>query len=154
MSAKSLVVAAATAVERGATAELPSGITRCKLCLEGRCKKGEMDKNPYHCRMGCKANSGQIESSKDMARTEAAPWGEKATFQQRGDAEVSGEAGKGGSFHRLNMATVIQETPTYGTPCLNFDVGEELSFLPGKLKERLLPFQKKGIIFAIEKNGR
>ncbi|XP_015272596.1 PREDICTED: DNA annealing helicase and endonuclease ZRANB3, partial [Gekko japonicus] len=54
----------------------------------------------------------------------------------------------------LNMATVIQETPTYRTPCLNFAVDEELSFLPGKLKEKLLPFQKKGIIFAIEKNGR
>ncbi|XP_077176332.1 DNA annealing helicase and endonuclease ZRANB3 [Paroedura picta] len=52
------------------------------------------------------------------------------------------------------MASVIQETPTCGTSCSNFDVGEELSFLPGKLKERLLPFQKKGIIFAIEKSGR
>uniref|UniRef100_A0ACB8G0V9 Uncharacterized protein n=1 Tax=Sphaerodactylus townsendi TaxID=933632 RepID=A0ACB8G0V9_9SAUR len=55
---------------------------------------------------------------------------------------------------KLNMASVIQETPTDGTSCSNSDVGEELSFLPRKLKERLLPFQKKGITFALEKNGR
>ncbi|XP_060113100.1 DNA annealing helicase and endonuclease ZRANB3 [Heteronotia binoei] len=53
----------------------------------------------------------------------------------------------------MNMASTIQETPANETSCSNFD-GEELSFLPGKLKEKLLPFQKKGIIFAIEKSGR
>nr|XP_056717146.1 DNA annealing helicase and endonuclease ZRANB3 [Euleptes europaea] len=57
-------------------------------------------------------------------------------------------------FLRLNMAGVIQETPTCGRSCSDSDVGEELSFLPEKLKERLLPFQKKGITFAMEKSGR
>ncbi|XP_061464906.1 DNA annealing helicase and endonuclease ZRANB3 isoform X2 [Rhineura floridana] len=52
------------------------------------------------------------------------------------------------------MATVIQETCTFQTSCSNFDVIKGLSYLPEKLKERLLPFQKKGIVFALERGGR
>uniref|UniRef100_A0A670Z5Q6 Zinc finger RANBP2-type containing 3 n=1 Tax=Pseudonaja textilis TaxID=8673 RepID=A0A670Z5Q6_PSETE len=40
-----------------------------------------------------------------------------------------------------------------GLPCSNSDVDEEFSYLPEKLKEKLLPFQKKGIIFALERSG-
>ncbi|XP_025021707.1 DNA annealing helicase and endonuclease ZRANB3 [Python bivittatus] len=52
------------------------------------------------------------------------------------------------------MATVIQKITTVGISCSNSDVDEELSYLPEKLKESLLPFQKKGIIFALERGGR
>ncbi|XP_069472656.1 DNA annealing helicase and endonuclease ZRANB3 isoform X2 [Ambystoma mexicanum] len=34
------------------------------------------------------------------------------------------------------------------------EVDEELSFLPEKIRERLLPFQKEGIQFALKRNGR
>uniref|UniRef100_A0A670YZK1 Zinc finger RANBP2-type containing 3 n=1 Tax=Pseudonaja textilis TaxID=8673 RepID=A0A670YZK1_PSETE len=43
--------------------------------------------------------------------------------------------------------------PRVGLPCSNSDVDEEFSYLPEKLKEKLLPFQKKGIIFALERSG-
>ncbi|KAJ6665406.1 hypothetical protein lerEdw1_003246 [Lerista edwardsae] len=52
------------------------------------------------------------------------------------------------------MASAIQETPTLGTSCSDSDVCKELSCLPEKLKERLLSFQKKGIVFALERSGR
>ncbi|XP_063144773.1 DNA annealing helicase and endonuclease ZRANB3 [Candoia aspera] len=52
------------------------------------------------------------------------------------------------------MAAVIQEIPAVGISYSNSDADEELSYLPEKLKERLLPFQKKGIIFALERGGR
>ncbi|XP_067405629.1 DNA annealing helicase and endonuclease ZRANB3 isoform X2 [Emydura macquarii macquarii] len=51
------------------------------------------------------------------------------------------------------MSNTIQETSTVGTSCSeNVDI--KLSFLPEKLRERLLPFQKKGILFALQRNGR
>ncbi|XP_040214032.1 DNA annealing helicase and endonuclease ZRANB3 isoform X1 [Rana temporaria] len=34
------------------------------------------------------------------------------------------------------------------------DVDERLSYLPEKLKERLMPFQKEGIVFALHREGR
>ncbi|XP_054826354.1 DNA annealing helicase and endonuclease ZRANB3 [Eublepharis macularius] len=52
------------------------------------------------------------------------------------------------------MASDIQEAPKYGASCSNSNADGKLSFLPGKLKQRLLPFQKKGITFAMEKSGR
>ncbi|XP_039198296.1 DNA annealing helicase and endonuclease ZRANB3 isoform X1 [Crotalus tigris] len=52
------------------------------------------------------------------------------------------------------MAAITQESPRVGISSSNSDADEELSYLPGKLKERLLPFQKKGIIFALERSGR
>ncbi|XP_070587382.1 DNA annealing helicase and endonuclease ZRANB3 isoform X2 [Erythrolamprus reginae] len=52
------------------------------------------------------------------------------------------------------MATAIQDSPRVGMSCSNSDADEEFSYLPARLKEKLLPFQKKGIIFALERNGR
>ncbi|XP_044293939.1 DNA annealing helicase and endonuclease ZRANB3 isoform X2 [Varanus komodoensis] len=52
------------------------------------------------------------------------------------------------------MALTTQETSTYGTTSSDSDVGEELSYLPEKLKQHLLPFQKKGVVFALERSGR
>ncbi|XP_008110843.1 DNA annealing helicase and endonuclease ZRANB3 isoform X1 [Anolis carolinensis] len=48
------------------------------------------------------------------------------------------------------MESATQETP--GTSGSDFD--EKLSYLPERLKKRLLPFQKKGIVFALERGGR
>ncbi|KAH0621362.1 hypothetical protein JD844_022546 [Phrynosoma platyrhinos] len=50
------------------------------------------------------------------------------------------------------MASAILETS--GTSCSDLDVGEELPYLPERLKTRLLPFQKKGIVFALKRSGR
>uniref|UniRef100_A0A8C6Y3Y3 DNA annealing helicase and endonuclease ZRANB3 n=1 Tax=Naja naja TaxID=35670 RepID=A0A8C6Y3Y3_NAJNA len=44
--------------------------------------------------------------------------------------------------------------PRVETSCSNSDADEEFSYLPEKLREKLLPFQKKGIIFALERSGR
>ncbi|XP_066467994.1 DNA annealing helicase and endonuclease ZRANB3 [Tiliqua scincoides] len=52
------------------------------------------------------------------------------------------------------MAGTIPETPTPGTSSSGPDVSKELSYLPEKLKEKLLSFQKKGILFALERSGR
>ncbi|XP_034280046.1 DNA annealing helicase and endonuclease ZRANB3 isoform X2 [Pantherophis guttatus] len=52
------------------------------------------------------------------------------------------------------MAAIIQESPRVGMSCSNSDADEEFSYLPEKLKEKLLPFQKKGITFALERSGR
>uniref|UniRef100_A0A7M4E8X0 Zinc finger RANBP2-type containing 3 n=1 Tax=Crocodylus porosus TaxID=8502 RepID=A0A7M4E8X0_CROPO len=38
--------------------------------------------------------------------------------------------------------------------CNSTRMGLSLLFLPEKLRERLLPFQKKGIVFALERSGR
>ncbi|XP_043360972.1 DNA annealing helicase and endonuclease ZRANB3 isoform X1 [Dermochelys coriacea] len=51
------------------------------------------------------------------------------------------------------MSNTIQETSTAGTSCSE-DADTKLSFLPEKLRERLLPFQKKGILFALQRSGR
>uniref|UniRef100_A0A8C3RQG7 Zinc finger RANBP2-type containing 3 n=1 Tax=Chelydra serpentina TaxID=8475 RepID=A0A8C3RQG7_CHESE len=50
------------------------------------------------------------------------------------------------------MSNTIQETSTTGT--YSEDADTKLSFLPEKLKERLLPFQNKGILFALQRSGR
>lgn len=47
------------------------------------------------------------------------------------------------------MANALQETPS-----LEEDVDAELSFLPERLRKKLLPFQEKGIIFALQRRGR
>ncbi|XP_053109716.1 DNA annealing helicase and endonuclease ZRANB3 isoform X2 [Hemicordylus capensis] len=52
------------------------------------------------------------------------------------------------------MASTTEETPTLETSCSDSDVGKELSCLPEKLRERLLPFQKKGVVFALQRDGR
>ncbi|NXH15840.1 ZRAB3 endonuclease, partial [Bucco capensis] len=51
------------------------------------------------------------------------------------------------------MASAIQETPApEATYSENIDA--QLSFLPERLRNKLLPFQEKGIIFALQRNGR
>lgn len=57
-------------------------------------------------------------------------------------------------FVRWNMAAVIQETCTRKTSGSTSDVSERLSYLPENLKDKLLSFQKKGIVFALERGGR
>nr|XP_025037433.1 DNA annealing helicase and endonuclease ZRANB3 isoform X2 [Pelodiscus sinensis] len=54
---------------------------------------------------------------------------------------------------RFNMSNAIQETSAVETSCSE-DADTKLSFLPEKLRERLLPFQKKGILFALKRSGR
>ncbi|XP_074857171.1 DNA annealing helicase and endonuclease ZRANB3 [Carettochelys insculpta] len=51
------------------------------------------------------------------------------------------------------MANTIQETSVVRTSCSE-DADSNLSFLPEKLRESLLPFQKKGILFALQRSGR
>uniref|UniRef100_A0A8B9QQP8 Zinc finger RANBP2-type containing 3 n=1 Tax=Apteryx owenii TaxID=8824 RepID=A0A8B9QQP8_APTOW len=51
------------------------------------------------------------------------------------------------------MASTFQETPTRDTS-LSENVDAKLSFLPEKLRKKLLPFQEKGIVFALQRNGR
>ncbi|NWW75037.1 ZRAB3 endonuclease, partial [Climacteris rufus] len=51
------------------------------------------------------------------------------------------------------MANALQETPTLEAS-LSEDVDAKLSFLPERLRKQLLPFQKKGIIFALQRSGR
>ncbi|NXN17791.1 ZRAB3 endonuclease, partial [Indicator maculatus] len=51
------------------------------------------------------------------------------------------------------MASTFQETSTReATYSENIDA--KLSFLPERLRNKLLPFQEKGIIFALQRNGR
>ncbi|NXA74905.1 ZRAB3 endonuclease, partial [Thryothorus ludovicianus] len=51
------------------------------------------------------------------------------------------------------MARALQETPSLEASQLE-DVGAKLSFLPERLRKKLLPFQEKGIVFALQRNGR
>ncbi|NXS21538.1 ZRAB3 endonuclease, partial [Mystacornis crossleyi] len=48
------------------------------------------------------------------------------------------------------MASALQETPSLEASQLE-DVDAELSFLPERLRKKLLPFQEKGIIFALQR---
>ncbi|XP_053804037.1 DNA annealing helicase and endonuclease ZRANB3 isoform X3 [Vidua chalybeata] len=51
------------------------------------------------------------------------------------------------------MASALQETPSLEVSQLE-DVDAKLSFLPERLRKKLLPFQEKGIIFALQRRGR
>ncbi|NWV77833.1 ZRAB3 endonuclease, partial [Dasyornis broadbenti] len=51
------------------------------------------------------------------------------------------------------MASALQKTPTPEASHLE-DADAKLSFLPERLRKKLLPFQEKGIIFALQRNGR
>lgn len=51
------------------------------------------------------------------------------------------------------MASALQETPSLQASQLE-DVDAKLSFLPERLRKKLLPFQEKGIIFALQRSGR
>ncbi|XP_059708548.1 DNA annealing helicase and endonuclease ZRANB3 isoform X2 [Haemorhous mexicanus] len=51
------------------------------------------------------------------------------------------------------MASALQETPSLKASQLE-DVDAKLSFLPERLRKKLLPFQEKGIIFALQRSGR
>ncbi|NXG26432.1 ZRAB3 endonuclease, partial [Grallaria varia] len=51
------------------------------------------------------------------------------------------------------MARALQETPTpVASQAENVDA--KLSFLPARLRKKLLPFQEKGIMFALQRSGR
>ncbi|NXF81769.1 ZRAB3 endonuclease, partial [Sclerurus mexicanus] len=51
------------------------------------------------------------------------------------------------------MATALQEAPTAeASHAANVDA--KLSFLPERLRKKLLPFQEKGIMFALQRSGR
>ncbi|NXG44259.1 ZRAB3 endonuclease, partial [Psilopogon haemacephalus] len=51
------------------------------------------------------------------------------------------------------MASAIQETSTLEAT-YSENVDAKLSFLPERLRNKLLPFQEKGITFALQRNGR
>ncbi|XP_029875191.1 DNA annealing helicase and endonuclease ZRANB3 isoform X4 [Aquila chrysaetos chrysaetos] len=51
------------------------------------------------------------------------------------------------------MASTFQETPTLEASYAE-NVNAKLSFLPERLRKKLLPFQEKGIIFALQRSGR
>ncbi|NXW70719.1 ZRAB3 endonuclease, partial [Hirundo rustica] len=51
------------------------------------------------------------------------------------------------------MASALQGTPSLQASHLE-DVDAKLSFLPERLRKKLLPFQEKGIIFALQRSGR
>ncbi|NXM75080.1 ZRAB3 endonuclease, partial [Serilophus lunatus] len=51
------------------------------------------------------------------------------------------------------MASSLQKTPTLEAPHSE-NVDAKLSFLPERLRKKLLPFQEKGIIFALQRSGR
>ncbi|KAM6332716.1 DNA annealing helicase and endonuclease ZRANB3 isoform 1-T2 [Podargus strigoides] len=51
------------------------------------------------------------------------------------------------------MASTFQEAPTLEAS-LSENVDAKLSFLPERLRKKLLPFQEKGIVFALQRNGR
>lgn len=51
------------------------------------------------------------------------------------------------------MGSALQETPSLEGSQLE-DVDAKLSFLPERLRKKLLPFQEKGIVFALQRNGR
>uniref|UniRef100_A0A8C9N741 Zinc finger RANBP2-type containing 3 n=1 Tax=Serinus canaria TaxID=9135 RepID=A0A8C9N741_SERCA len=50
------------------------------------------------------------------------------------------------------MASALQETASLKASQLE-DVDAKLSFLPERLRKKLLPFQEKGIIFALQRSG-
>ncbi|NXI22908.1 ZRAB3 endonuclease, partial [Sterrhoptilus dennistouni] len=50
------------------------------------------------------------------------------------------------------MAKALQKTPSLEASHLE-DVDAKLSFLPERLRKKLLPFQEKGIIFALQRSG-
>uniref|UniRef100_A0A8C4VDB8 Zinc finger RANBP2-type containing 3 n=1 Tax=Falco tinnunculus TaxID=100819 RepID=A0A8C4VDB8_FALTI len=54
---------------------------------------------------------------------------------------------------RFNMASTFPETPT-PEASYSENANAKLSFLPERLRKKLLPFQEKGIIFALERSGR
>ncbi|NWI84756.1 ZRAB3 endonuclease, partial [Pitta sordida] len=51
------------------------------------------------------------------------------------------------------MASSLQQTRTLEAP-RSENIDAELSFLPERLRKKLLPFQEKGILFALQRNGR
>ncbi|NWX81552.1 ZRAB3 endonuclease, partial [Nothoprocta pentlandii] len=51
------------------------------------------------------------------------------------------------------MTSTFQETPTPDAS-LSENVDAKLSFLPERMRKKLLPFQEKGIIFALQRSGR
>ncbi|NXY24665.1 ZRAB3 endonuclease, partial [Atrichornis clamosus] len=51
------------------------------------------------------------------------------------------------------MAIALKETPTLEASHLE-DIDAKLSILPERLRKKLLPFQEKGIIFALQRSGR
>ncbi|NXI56037.1 ZRAB3 endonuclease, partial [Chloroceryle aenea] len=51
------------------------------------------------------------------------------------------------------MASTFQQTPTLEAS-YSENVDAMLSFLPERLRKKLLPFQEKGIIFALKRSGR
>ncbi|XP_030310503.1 DNA annealing helicase and endonuclease ZRANB3 [Calypte anna] len=51
------------------------------------------------------------------------------------------------------MADTFQKTPTLKAP-YSENVDAELSFLPERLRKKLLPFQEEGIRFALQRSGR
>ncbi|XP_074684688.1 DNA annealing helicase and endonuclease ZRANB3 isoform X4 [Strix aluco] len=51
------------------------------------------------------------------------------------------------------MASTFQEAPTLEAS-YSENVDAKLSFLPERLRKKLLPFQEKGIIFALQRSGR
>ncbi|NXE07000.1 ZRAB3 endonuclease, partial [Lophotis ruficrista] len=51
------------------------------------------------------------------------------------------------------MASTLQETPTLEAS-YSKNVDAKLSFLPERLRKKLLPFQEKGILFALQRSGR
>lgn len=57
---------------------------------------------------------------------------------------------------RLTMPTAGEKkkAPTPRTSCLTSEASAQLDFLPDKLRAKLLPFQKDGIVFALRRGGR
>ncbi|KAM6070574.1 DNA annealing helicase and endonuclease ZRANB3 isoform 2-T2 [Chlamydotis macqueenii] len=51
------------------------------------------------------------------------------------------------------MASTFQETPTLEAS-YSKTVDAKLSFLPERMRKKLLPFQEKGILFALQRSGR
>ncbi|NWY52609.1 ZRAB3 endonuclease, partial [Chionis minor] len=51
------------------------------------------------------------------------------------------------------MASTFQETPALEASSSE-NVEAKLSFLPERLRKKLLPFQEKGVIFALQRSGR
>ncbi|NXI38879.1 ZRAB3 endonuclease, partial [Galbula dea] len=51
------------------------------------------------------------------------------------------------------MASTVQEAPALEATCSE-NIDTQLSFLPKRLRNKLLPFQEKGIIFALQRSGR
>lgn len=51
------------------------------------------------------------------------------------------------------MASTLQDTATL-EDSQSENVDAKLSFLPERLRKKLLPFQEKGIVFALQRSGR